>query len=152
MLALQSIITQEHERRLREGISMEQEKGKGKREEINGQAWTSIPETSRSVLTNEQAQANHKTGVNHCSLSAPSAWHLQGLETFWDLKPPHLLTLLYHWIYPLTCRSVRRPFAPWLLFRCSDIQLWSRQEQLAQSGAGKTGVAPRKKTMKLTYG
>lgn len=73
MLAVQSIITEEHERRLREGISMEQEKGKEKRGQMNGQILTSIPETSISVLTNEQAHTHHKTRVNHCSLSVASA-------------------------------------------------------------------------------
>lgn len=73
MLAVQSIITEEHERRLREGISMEQEKEKEKRGQINGQILTSIPETSRSVLTNEQAHTHHKTRVNHCSQSVASA-------------------------------------------------------------------------------
>lgn len=89
------------------------------------------------MLTNEQARTNQKAGAPG-SLSASSAWHLRGLETFWELlKSPNLLTSLYHRIYRCTCRSGGDPSLPSRV-SLRAMTLRSRpREQRAQYGEGR---------------
>lgn len=77
--------------------------------------------------------------------SASSAWHLQGLETFWDLlKSPNLLASLYHGMYLLICRHAGDPSTP--LMRVTEVQchreagLENNQPSLEQENRG---LAPR---------